>query len=154
MWQRWLDIPGMYLHLGHLYKLKSPYDSINIYVGSGWNNAYDKWDNLKRIHSWHIKFKISKSKLNPSLWHLEAQNGPLRPLRIKTTNHLKAWIGYEVHTLLCSNLRKISGTPTGTVGVSKLQNHTMFSNLKTIQKVISTHLHPTWTMTNYTREKC
>lgn len=30
--KRWLDIHGMYLSLGHLYKLKSPYNSFYIQI--------------------------------------------------------------------------------------------------------------------------
>lgn len=37
----------MYLRLGHLYELQSPYNSIYMCVCFYWNNAFDKWDDLK-----------------------------------------------------------------------------------------------------------
>jgi len=32
-----------YMDMVYLYKLKSPYDSVYIYVFSDWNDAYNKW---------------------------------------------------------------------------------------------------------------
>ena len=40
----------MYSSLVHLYKLKSPYDSIYIYVCSDWNNTYVYWIIVDKVN--------------------------------------------------------------------------------------------------------
>lgn len=43
----YIYIYNTYLSLGYLFKLKSPDNSISMYVRSNWNHAYDKWDNFE-----------------------------------------------------------------------------------------------------------
>lgn len=79
MWQGWIDINGMYLGPGELYKLKFSYNS-STYIYAPIGIVHVKIGlSLDKATVVSFSWRLSISK--PSVWHLPAQNVSFRPVR-------------------------------------------------------------------------